>query len=270
MSRRTGMGSQLGCVLGLGVAVSPVQALAGAWTLDAGAGQAAVVGSASTSNQVFDGARNLQSAPRYDKFELSGLIEYGAADWLTLMLLPQLQRVDIGSPIDAQRSGLGYTEFGGRAKLYDWDGWVASLQTTVRVPGMTANANPAAIGYTDTQVDVRALLGHSFVIGTLPAFVDLEVAQRFRTEGAPDEFRADFTLGVQALPRWTFLVQSFNVVSEGAGTWGIPSYDYYKFQLSALYQVAPAVSLQLGGFTTYTGRNALQENGAVLGAWVKF
>jgi hypothetical protein len=270
MSKRTGMGSQLGCVLGMGVAVAPVEALAGAWTLDAGSGQAAVVGSASTSDQVFDGARHLQSAPRYDKFELSGLIEYGATSWLTLMLLPQLQRVDVGSPIDAQRSGLGYTEFGGRAKLYDWDGWVASMQTTVRVPGMTPNANPAAIGYTDTQVDVRALLGRSFVIGTLPAFFDLEVAQRFRTGGAPDELRADFTLGVRPSPRWMFLAQSFNTVSEGAGTWGFPSYDYFKFQLSAVYQVTPTVGLQLGGFTAYTGRNALQENGAVLGAWVKF
>jgi hypothetical protein len=272
MSWRTGMGSQLGCVLGVGVgvAVSPVEALAGAWTLDAGGGQAAVVGSASTSDHIFDGARSIQPAPRYSKFELTGLLEYGATNWLTLMLLPQLQRVDIGSPIDAQRTGLGYTEFGGRAKLYDWNGWVASMQTTVRAPGMTANANPAAIGYTDTQVDVRGLVGRSLVVGAWQAFVDMQVAQRFRTGGAPDEFRADFTFGIRPNPQWMFMAQSFNVLSEGAGTWGFPSYDYFKFQLSAVYFVTPAVGLQLGGFTAYTGRNALQENGAVLGAWYKF
>jgi hypothetical protein len=38
---------------------------------------------------------------------------------------------------------------------------------------------------------VRGLLGHSFVVGTWPAFFDMQVAQRFRAGGAPDEFRAD-------------------------------------------------------------------------------
>jgi hypothetical protein len=274
VAKRNGIVSQLGCVLGMGVGVGvasmPVEALAGAWTLDAGTGQVAVIGSASTSDQIFDASRNIQSVPRYSKFELTSLIEYGATNWLTLMLLPQLQHVDIGSPIDAQRAGFGYTEFGGRAKLYDWNSWVFSTQATVRVPGMAASANPAAVGYTDTQVDVRGLLGHSFAVGTWPAFVDLQVAQRFRSAGAPDEFRADFTLGVRPDPKWMFLAQSFNVVSEGAGTWGFPSYDYFKFQLSAVYQVTPAIGLQLGGFTAYTGRNALQENGVVLGAWFKF
>jgi len=270
MARRIGLGSQLGCVLGVGVAVSPVGALAGAWTLDAGTGQVVVTGAWSSSDQIFDASRNLQSIPRYDKFELTGLIEYGATNWLTLMLLPQLQHIDIASPIDAQRTGLGYTEFGGRAKLYDWNSWVLSAQTTVRMPGTTDSTNPAAIGYTDTQVDVRGLLGHSFVVGTWPAFFDMQVAQRFRTGGAPDELHGDFTFGIRPSPKWMFLAQSFNVVSEGAGTWGYPSYDYFKFQVSAVYQVTPAMSLQLGGFTAYTGRNALQENGIVVGSWFKF
>ncbi len=60
------------------------------------------------------------------------------------------------------------------------------------------------------------------------------------------------------------------MISEGAGDWGYPSYDYYKLQLSVVYALTPALSLQLGGYTTYAGRNALQENGLVVGAWYKF
>jgi hypothetical protein len=270
VARRNGIHSQLGCVLGIGMAVSPVKVLAGAWTLNPGTGQIVVTGTTSTSDQIFDASRNLQSVPRYNKFELTGLMEYGATDWLTLMLLPQLQHIDIAAPIDARRTGLGYTEFGGRAKLYEWDSWIVSAQTAVQVPGTTDRTNPAAIGYTDTQVDVRGLLGHSFVIGKWPAFFDMQVAQRFRSEGAPDELHSDFTLGIWPSPKWMFLAQSFNVVSEGAGTWGYPSYDYFKFQVSAVYQVTPTIALQLGGFTAYTGRNALQENGIVLGSWFKF
>jgi hypothetical protein len=47
VGRRNGIGSQLGCVLGIGVAVSPVEALAGAWTLDPGTGQVVVTATAS-------------------------------------------------------------------------------------------------------------------------------------------------------------------------------------------------------------------------------
>jgi hypothetical protein len=266
------MGLKLGRVLlmVMGATASPTVTLAAAWTLDAGAGQAFLIGNASSSDQIFNASRSLQSTPRYNKFELTGQIEYGATNWLTLLLLPQLQHIDIAPPIDAQRTGLGYTEFGGRAKLYEGNAWIFSAQTTVRVAGTTATSNPAAVGYTDTQVDVRGLLGRSFTVGAWPAFFDLQVAQRFRSGGAPDEFRADFTFGIRPSPNWMLLSQSFNVVSEGAGTWGLPSYDYFKFQLSAVYQVTPAVALQVGGFTAYAGRNALQENGVVLGAWFKF
>ncbi len=67
------------------------------------------------------------------------------------------------------------------------------------------------------------------------------------------------------------LLQSFNVISEGAGSAPFfPSYAYSKLQLSAVYSMTPKLSLQLGGFTTFGGRNALQENGLVVGAWYKF
>jgi len=130
--------------------------------------------------------------------------------------------------------------------------------------------NAAAVGYTNPEFDLRALYGYSFALGVWPAFIDLQLAQRFRTGSPPNEARFDATFGVRPAPQWLLLAQSFNVVSEGAGDPLFPSYGYYKFQLSAVYDLTPAWSVQLGGFTTYAGRNALQENGLVLGAWYKF
>ena len=43
-------------------------------------------------------------------------------------------------------------------------------------PGTTDTSNPAAIGYTDVEADFRVLLGHSFMLGGMPAFFDVEVA----------------------------------------------------------------------------------------------
>jgi hypothetical protein len=259
------------CVLLVCVVVSaPSTAWAGAWTLPQGTGQWLATLDASTATQSFTGG-GLASTPRYDKVELQLLVEYGLTDRLTAIVSPELQRIDIAAPTSAERTGLGYTEFGARYAFVQDKDWVFSGQATLRIPGTTDISNPAAVGYTEVESDIRALLGHTFKLGDSPAFFDLEAAERVRTEGAPSEFHFDATLGVQALPRWLFLAQSFNVFSEGAGgpIYG-GSYEYYKLQLSAVYALTPVWSLQGGGYTTYAGRNALQENGLIFGVWHRF
>ena len=48
------------------------------------------------------------------------------------------------------------------------------------------------------------------------------------------------------------------------------SYNYHKLQLSVVYDLTPQWAIQAGAFTTFAGRNALQENGILLGTWYKF
>jgi protein XagA len=254
----------------LGLLSAPSAALAGAWTLPEGTGQVIATATASTSTSIFDSAGTVTSAQRYNKDELNALVEYGLTNQFTVVFQPSLQHVDIAPPTSAERTGLGYTDIGGRYQFLQSNEWVLSGQATLQIPGTTDRSNPAAIGYTDVQFDIRALLGHSFMIGAMPAFIDLEVAQRQRGDGAPNEFRADGTFGVQVAPRWTLLAQSFNVISEGQVSPIFGSYEYFKLQLSAVYALTATWSLQGGGFTAYAGRNALQENGAVLGVGHKF
>ena len=252
----------------------PSLAWAGAWTLPDGTGEWLTTLTDATSTSYLEGSAPLASTPRYDKDELQALIEYGVTDRLTAIVDPGLQHIDIAAPTNAERTGLGYTEFGARyAFLENQDqSWVLSGQATLRIPGTTETSNPAAVGYTDVESDLRVLLGHAFTLADRPAFFDLETAERVRTGGLPSEFRVDGTLGVWVLPRWLLLAQSFNVVSEGGGnplyTGG--SYDYEKLQLSAVYKLTPTWSLQGGGYTTYAGRNALAENGLIFGVWRRF
>jgi hypothetical protein len=255
---------------GLGVLLSPSAVFAGAWTLPAGTGQANVTATMSSATEALDRSGALQTTPRYNKIELQGLLEYGFTDRFTAIVSPGLQHVDIAGPTDASRTGLGYAELGGRYSLFQGQSWVTSAQVTVRLPGSNETDNPAAIGYTGTETDLRALFGTSFGFFGSQAFLDVQVAQRFRSGAPPNEFRADVTFGVQATERWMLLAQSFNVISEGAGTLPFSRYDYYKLQLSALYSLTKTWSVQFGGFTTYAGHNALQENGLVLGAWYRF
>ena len=262
----------LKCCVGfvLGILSVPCAAWAGAWPLPDGTGQWIATLTAASSTSYFNGS-GLASTPRYDKDEAQVLIEYGLTDRLTAILDPGLQHIDIAAPTSAERTGLGYTEFGARYGFVVDPTWVFSGQATLRVPGTYDTSNPAAVGYTDVEADLRLLLGHSFKLADMPAFFDVEVAERVRTAGYPSEFRVDATLGVNVLPRWMLLAQSFNVISEGAGIsiFG-GSYEYYKLQLSAVYELTPTWSLQGGGYVTYAGENALQENGLIFGVWHRF
>ena len=266
MTKRAG----LRCLIATGLMTCSTMAFAGAWTQDEGKGELIVTTTAMQASQVFTSGSTLVPIPHYTKAESQALIEYGVTSWFTAMLGPSLQHVDIPPPFGGVRDGLGYTDIGGRAKVWSNESWVVSVQGLLRVNGTNDKRNPAAIGYTDPELELRGMIGHSFKVETLPAFVDVQVAQRFRLGGPPDEFRADVTFGIRPVEKWLLLAQSFNVISEGAGTWGFGSFAYYKLQLSAVYALTPTLSLQLGAYSTYWGRNALQENGMVAGAWYKF
>lgn len=245
-------------------------AFGGAWTLPKDRGQVLITATGTRADQSFDSNWVAHASPRYRKLDLPALIEYGATDDLTVIASPSFQHVDIAAPYEADRTGLGYTEFGGRYRLLHDKDSVFSVQGTMRVPGTDETNNPAAIGYTFPEFDARALFGTSFKAGGRAAFFDLQVAQRFRGGGAPNEFRADATFGVQTTPRWLLLAQMFNVVSEGSGSALFPSYNYSKFQLSAVYSLNKDWAVQFGGISTVFGRNALQENGFVFGLWYRF
>lgn len=253
-----------------GLVCAPSIAWGGAWTLPEGTGQwlATITGTSATS---YFSDNGLASTPRYSKEEMQVLIEYGLTDRLTAIFDPGLINIDIAAPTSAQRFGPDFTEFGARYAFLESQYWVVSGQATLRVPGTTDTSNPAAIGYTDVEADFRALLGHNFKVGDMPAFFDFELAERWRTDGYPSEFRFDGTLGVKVFPRWLLLLQGFNVISEGPGvSYFGGSYSYYKVQLSAVYTLADNWWVQFGGVSTYAGWNAIQENGVILGLWHQF
>jgi hypothetical protein len=243
-------------------------AFAGAWTLNSGDGQVTFGALFSRADETFDDRGRAHATPRYQKIEAEALLEYGVTDRLTVILGPGFQHIDIAPPVSASRTGAGYTEFGARFRFLESKDWVFSMQGLMRVPGTSDSSNPAAIGYTGDEFDARALLGGNLSIAGLPAFVDVELAQRFR-DSAPNEFRADATLGVRVAPRWQIWAQSFTVIAE-SGSALFPTYNYSKLQLSAVYDLDKDWSAQLGAFATIFGHNALQENGMVAALCYRF
>lgn len=262
----------LGAVLAAHMFAAVQPAHAGAWTIEEGRGQAILQTSIITSSQSFGPSSDIYSSRPFDKVEVNLVFEYGAREWLTLILAPQYLHVKLGEPDRSTYSGPGYIDGGARVRLWADETRVVSAQTVVRVSGTGNSGSAAATGNEDTELDLRLLGGFFFHLFGRASYLDIQVAERLRFGDPPDEFRLDATLGVRTAPRWQLLFQSFNVISQGAGKgpdFGV-SYEYYKVQLGAAWDVNPALTLQGAMVSTLFARNAPLENGMVMSALYRF
>jgi hypothetical protein len=249
---------------------APWQATAGAWTQPQGSTLFIGTATFTDANEGLRDGFKTRSLPDYRKLETALLIEHGVTDWLTAIATPTLRWTRVGSPASDSFFGLGYTDLGARVRLWRDDSSVLSVQAVGRIPGAADDSAPAEIGNTDPELDLRVLFGRGFSAGGRPAFVNVEGAYRLRAEEPPNEFRADLTFGIQPAERWLLLAQSFTVVSDGAGQRPFDDYWYTKAQFSAVHELWPGLSLQVGVVTTYAGHNALRETGALIGIWRQF
>ena len=260
-----------GWTLGLLLLLGSPTVFAGAWTQPAGTGEAYLSTDATSNDRYFDDSGNSFSNQTYRKVETQLRVEYGITDSLTGFVGPSLLSTSVGGSTDRNYFGPGYTDFGLRRRLYTDGTNVFSVEATVRVPGASGSNNPAEIGYTGMEYDLRALYGRNFQLGSWPAFADAELAWHIRNGAPPDEYRVDLTLGARPAAQWLVLLQSFSVISSGAGrgVFNVP-YRYYKIQPSVVWNFAPKWSAQLGAVTTIAGRNSWREQGVVAGLWRQF
>ena len=245
------------------------EAVAAAWTLPAGDGQAIVGGAFLKGDRYFDARGKLIPEAAYRKFELPILLEYGLTDRVTLIAAPSALNVSVATEPASRYSGAGYTDLGARVRLWSSDTDVISLQATTRLPGARDAANPAAVGWTDPEHDLRVLWGRSFAVGPWPAFLDGQLAYRLRAGGPADEIRVDVTLGARPAPQWLLLVQSFNTASVGAPSGIFAPLRSHKLSVSAAYTIG-RWTLQLGAVASVAGRNMLRERGLLAALWVRF
>lgn len=250
-------------------AALPGAAHASAWTQPQGAGQVIVTGVYSHSAKGLDAKGDTIDIDDYTKAEAYVLAEYGVTDDLTVMAIPSFSHVAVDGA-NAETNGPGYTEIGARYRLAHSDDAVFSLQGSVRLPGRKRRDSVAQVGATDSEIDLRALAGKSFHIGASEAFVDVQGGYRIRNGEPPNEFRLDATLGVRPAKKLLLLAQAFTTVSDGDGRGIFAKYRYLNAYASAVYDVAPHWSLQLGALATVSGRNALRERGVLAGVWYKF
>lgn len=254
-----------GAILALGVSGG---AQAAAWTQQQGQGQLIADVYHTNSKQGFNAAGNTVPITGYKKTEVNIYAEYGISDRFTSFFQTGLQSVDVKG-VDSS-DGLGYSEMGGRYKLFGPEGGAVSVQGSVRVPGRKGVKGPAQVGNSDTQFDLRAMWGQSFKLAGRDGFFNIEGGYRLRNGAPPNETHIDLTLGYRPVPKLLVLAQSFTTASDGAGTGVFTKYHYTNLKLGAAVDVTDDWTLQAAWVGTVDGKNALRERGFNLGAWRKF
>ena len=107
-------------------------------------------------------------------------------------------------------------------------------------------------------------------LGSVPGFLDAEVAYRLRTEGPPDEWHGDLTVGFKFTPKIMLMLQDFTTVSMSTNNPTFPAWRQSVAEASVVYALNDKWSLQVGLFSTVWTVRTNSERGGVLAVWRNF
>ena len=245
-------------------------ALASAWNPAAGTGLAVLDVANAGGAVYFNGSGRLTPTRSYAKTEASAYVEYGLTERLMFVARPSFDLVSLGDPAGGTYRGFGGASVGAQYQALVYGPAVVAVQGSVALPGTGSRADPAEIGNTAREADLRALAGLSFPLGPYPAFLDVQQAYRLRSGGAAAQWHSDVTVGFRPIPRLLVMALSAVVVPTGPGTPWLPSARSAKLGIEVAYDLSAAWSLTLRASTTVYGRDALRERGLAAGLWYRF
>ena len=274
-------------VVAFACAGAPI-ARAGAWLWPENHGQVLLTTTFADAQKAYDKNGRLVATPPYHRFETQLYVEHGVADGLnfvgegaamdfdgasppTIDLARSIAQVKAGLPVDGAGAsalhyrGLGLGAAGARLRLARFGDYVLSAQATVRA------ASSQARRFLDMRqpvaADARLLLGRFFSLAGMNGFLESQIGFRSGGQNGP-EARLDLTAGLRPLPALLVMAQSFSALAPRGGI--APLMAAQKFQLSAVYDVTPAMSLQIGGVIAILGVNSPAERGVFTGLWWRY
>lgn len=110
-------------------------------------------------------------------------------------------------------------------------------------------------------------MGRKFELFGLAGFLDTQLG--FRSGGQNDnEFRLDMTAGLRPFERLLIMGQSFSAIAPRGARMG--AITEQKFQLSAVFEATPSISVQIGGVAALGGVNAPAEQGIISAIWWRY
>jgi hypothetical protein len=261
------------------IAGAPATAFGGAWTMPQGTGQVIETLYGWTGFGPPWGGNPPASQSRFDA---QTYVQYGLTDSLTAFGETAFEHYAIGEPTPNTYNGLDYSGLGLRQKLWSTGDWIFSGEATAFIPGAHDSHAPAQEGNTGWAGEARLNAGRNFTLasipglgwfpglGSVPGFLDAEVAYRLRTEGPPDEWHGDVTVGFKFTPQIMLMLQDFTTVSMSTDNRTFPAWRQSVVEASVVYALNDKWSLQLGLFSTVWTVRTNSERGGVIAVWRNF
>jgi hypothetical protein len=246
---------------------APVAAFGGAWTLPQGSGQLIETLYGWTGFGPPWGGNPPVGQSRVDA---QTYVQYGLTDSLTIFGQTAFEHYALGPPTQNTYNGLDYSDVGLRAKLWSTGEWVFSGEGTVFIAGAHDSKAPAQEGDTGVAGEARLNAGRNFTLGSIPCFVDAELAYRLRTQGPPDEWHGDLTVGFKFTPKAMLMLQDFTTVSMNTTDPTFPAWRSSVVEASLVYALDDKWSVQLGVFTTVWTVKTNSQHGGTLAVWRTF
>lgn len=263
----------------MGLVGAPAGAWGGAWTLPQGTGQVIETLYGWTG---FGPPWGGNPPANQSRFDAQTYVQFGLTDSLTAFGETAFEHYAIGEPTPNTYNGLDYSGLGLRQKLWSTGEWVFSGEATAFIPGAHDSHAPAQEGNTGWAGEARLNAGRNFTlasipglgwfpgIGSVPGFLDAEIAYRLRTEGPPDEWHGDVTVGFKFTPKIMLMLQDFTTVSMSTNNRTFPAWRQSVAEASVVYALNDKWSLQVGVFSTVWTVRTNTEHGVAVAVWRSF
>ena len=246
---------------------APAGALGGAWTLPQGTGQVIATLYGWTGFGPPWGGNPPVSQSRFDA---QTYVQYGLTDSLTVFGQTAFEHYALGPPTPDTYDGLDYSDIGLRAKLWSTGDWVFSGEAAAFIPGAHNPKAPAEEGNTGWAGEARLNAGTNFKVGSTPGFMDAEFGYRLRTQGPPNEWHGDLTVGFKFTPRLMLMLQDFTTVSSPSTNPTFLAWRQSVVEASVVYALDGNWSVQAGLFSTVWTVKTNTQHGVVLAVWRNF
>jgi protein XagA len=216
------------------------------------------------------------------RFDAQTYVQFGLTDTLTVYGETAFEHYAIGEPTPNTYNGLDYSGLGLRQKLWSTGEWVFSGEATAFIPGAHNSQAPAQEGNTGWAGEARLNAGRNFTlasipslgwfpgVGSVPGFLDAEVAYRQRTKGPPNEWHGDLTVGFKFTPQIMLMLQDFTTASMSTNNRSFPAWRQSVAEVSVVYALNDKWSLQLGIFSTVWTVRTNTEHGVAVSVWRNF
>jgi hypothetical protein len=229
------------------------------------AGEGSVIATvrASYADDSFDRSGEKYNAPTFRKEDVDLYVTYGVSDETTLIGQARYVRLHPDNPSIGTR-GWDETLIGVQQHVWNDDTRVFSAQFSALLAG------DSTLSSGGTDWEARGLYGQSFELFDRQAYVDIELAYRWRANDFANQVKPEATIGVWAREDVLVMAQYFGTITTTDGAEHYFEGGQHKGQLSGMVRLSENLGLQFGAFATLDGRDTPAERGMFAALWFDY